>query len=129
MSAATNAGGDGLESLEVYRMALTLSALAWDIYKHLPRELRYTTGSQLLEAADSVGANIAEGFGRYHYRDSLKFYYNARGSLLEFKHWANLVRQRNLLDAAALQTADTTVDSMGRKLNSFINSLKTRIGQ
>jgi four helix bundle protein len=81
----------------------------------------------LLDAADSVGANIAEGFGRFHYRDSLKFYYNARGSLLEFKHWINLVWQRKLMDADSQGAAETTIDTLGRKLNSFINSLKIKV--
>jgi four helix bundle protein len=127
MGIVREANKDGLENLEIYRMALELSALAWTIYNHLPKELRYTMGNQLLDAADSVGANIAEGFGRFHYRDSLKFYYNARGSLLEFKHWTNLVSDRKLMNADSPGTAEITIDTLGRKLNSFINSLKIKV--
>jgi len=75
-----------LEDLEVYQLAVDISKLAWDIYNGLPKEHRFTQGNQFLEASDSIGANIAEGYGRYHYKDSLKFYYNSRGSLFEAKH-------------------------------------------
>jgi four helix bundle protein len=123
----TNEKKDGLENLEIYRLALMLSRIAWGMYNHLPRELIYTMGSQLLEASDSIGANIAEGFGRFHYRDSLKFYYNARGSLLEFKHWTNLVNERKLADAESIREAENNIDIIGKKLNNFINSLKNKI--
>jgi len=40
-------------------------------------------GDQFIRSIDSITANIAEGFGRFHFLDRRKFYYNARGSLLE----------------------------------------------
>jgi len=51
-----------LEELEVYQIALKISDLAWDIYQTLPKEFRFTTNQQFLDSADSIGANIAEGF-------------------------------------------------------------------
>jgi four helix bundle protein len=80
----------------------------------------------LLEAADSAGANIAEGFGRYHYRDSLKFYYNSRGSLLELKHWNTLLIKRSLARSDNLSKMKDLIDKEHFKLNSFINSIKSR---
>ena len=115
-----------LEDLEIYQIALEISKLAWEIYNELPREHKYTQGSQFLEAADSVGANIAEGFGRYHYRDSLKFYYNSRGSLLELKHWNTLLVLRTLAKTDDLKKMKELAEREHLKLNSFINSFKSR---
>jgi four helix bundle protein len=115
-----------LEDLEVYQIALEISNLAWEIYNELPREHRFNQGNQFLEAADSVGANIAEGFGRYHYRDSLKFYYNSRGSLLELKHWNTLFIQRTLAKSENLKKMSELTEKEHFKLNSFINSFKSR---
>lgn len=115
-----------LEELEVYQIALDISNLAWEIYNELPREHRFTQGSQFLEASDSIGANIAEGFGRYHFRDSLKFYYNSRGSLLELKHWTTLLTRRSLSSPDKLNKMKGLNDKEHLKLNSFINSIKTR---
>lgn len=115
-----------LEDLEVYQIALNISKLAWEIYIELPKEYRFNQGSQFLEAADSVGANIAEGFGRYHYRDALKFYYNSRGSLLESKHWIHLLTIRQLSDPEKLKMIKEMAEKEHLKLNSFINSFRSR---
>jgi len=115
-----------LEDLEIYRLALEISKLAWEIYKELPQEYRFGQGSQFLESADSVGANIAEGFGRYHYKDSLRFYYNSRGSLLELKHWNTLFHLRSLANPEKIRRMTELIKTEHLKLNSFINSLKSR---
>ena len=75
-----------LDKLDVYQIARELSKIGWNIYKGMKSDHRFSIGQQFIKAIDSIGANIAEGFGRYHYLDSVKFYYNARGSLWESKH-------------------------------------------
>ncbi len=52
----------------------------------------------LLQLIDSIRANIAEGYGRHHYKDSTKFYYNAMSSLRESKNWTYLLHKRELID-------------------------------
>ena len=49
----------------------------------MPAEEKYNLASQIRRASTSITLNIAEGYGRYHYLDSLRFYYIARGSLEE----------------------------------------------
>lgn len=51
-------------------------------------------GQQFVSSVDSIGANIAEGDGRYHYLEKIKFYYNARASLVESCHWNDLLKER-----------------------------------
>jgi len=115
-----------LENLDVYKIALEISNLAWEIFIELPKEFRFTLGSQFLEAADSIGANIAEGYGRYHYRDSVKFYYNSRGSLLELRFWNTIITQRHLIKSDKLIIINGLIDKEHFKLNSFIASIKSR---
>ena len=114
-----------LEDLEIHKIALEISDLAWKIYQTLPREFRYTTGQQFLEASDSIGANIAEGFGRFHYRDSLKFYYNSRGSLYETMHWTGRLKRRNLILPEQFKIMHQYTSEEKMKLNKFIKSLKS----
>jgi four helix bundle protein len=115
-----------LEELEVYKLALEISKLAWEIYNKLPQEHRFTQGRQSLEAADSIGANIAEGFGRFHYKDSLKFYYNSRGSLFETKHWITLFINRDLITRDIFNKMKDLIETEQLKLNNFINSIKSK---
>ncbi len=73
----------GFEDLECYQLALKVVSEAYQVAKRLPPEEKYNLMDQLRRAAVSVTLNIAEGYGRYHYLDSLRFYYIARGSLNE----------------------------------------------
>jgi four helix bundle protein len=116
-----------LDDLEVYKIALEMSELSWEIYNDLPKEHKYTLGSQFLRACDSVGANLAEGYGRYHFKDSLKFYYNSRGSLFEVKHWVCLLDKRRLVNQQRIKELALLIESEKLKLNAFINSIKSRI--
>jgi four helix bundle protein len=116
-----------LEELEVYQLALEISKLAWKIYNRLPKDQQYSQGRQFLEAADSVGANIAEGYGRFHYKDSLKFYYNSRGSLNETKHWTTLLNQRDLILEESYIKMKSLIETEQLKTNNFINSIKSKL--
>jgi four helix bundle protein len=113
-----------LGELEVYQLSIDIGRDAWQIYGTLPKTLQFSMGDQLLRAADSIGANIAEGFGRFHYLDSAKFYYNARGSLWETQHWFFLLQQRKLIPHDDYTAIQTKLDTLGRKLNNFIRITK-----
>lgn len=112
-----------LEDLEVYELAIEISGIGWKIYQRLDWKIKKIIGDQFIESVDSVGANIAEGYGRFHYLDKIKFYYNARGSLLEAKHWLNLLLERKLLDnGQESDSLNDKLDKMNFKLNRFISA-------
>lgn len=86
-----------LEDLNVYKIAFDLSNELWDIVIRWGWFEKDTVGKQLVRAADSISANIAEGYGRNGRADKCKFYTYARASVLELEDWINKARQRNLL--------------------------------
>jgi four helix bundle protein len=71
--------------LDIYQMAEELADIVWNICIGWDYFAKYTIGKQLVRSADSISANLAEGHGRYHFKDRLNFYYYARGSLEETK--------------------------------------------
>ncbi len=73
----------GFEDMECYKLALSVVHEAYQVAQRLPPEEKYNLADQLRRVAVSVTLNFAEGYGRYHYLDSLRFYYIARGSLNE----------------------------------------------
>ncbi len=73
----------GFEDLKVWQLARRLMIECHKLANMLPPQERYDLAPQIRRSSKSVMANIAEGYGRYHYLDSLRFYYNARGSLTE----------------------------------------------
>lgn len=111
-----------LNNLEVYLLSRNLSRISWDIYNNLDWQLKKIIGDQFIEATDSVGANIAEGYGRYHYLDKIKFYYNARASLKESRHWFELLLERKIINNEQKEKYLEIYSKLSPKLNAFINS-------
>ena len=71
------------ENLEVYKLSETLADRVWDLVAGWESFARFSVGSQLVRAADSIGCNIAEGSGRGSFKDNRRFVRSARGSLNE----------------------------------------------
>ncbi len=67
-------GKRGFEDLECFKLALDVIVNAHAFAKTLPPEEKFDMAPQIRASAKSITANIAEGYGRYHYLDSLKFY-------------------------------------------------------
>jgi len=77
-----------LDDLDIYQQSLQIGEFIWDIVAGWEYFSKRTVGAQFVKAADSIASNIAEGYGRYFYKDRKQFYYYGRGSLLETKTWA-----------------------------------------
>jgi len=73
----------GFEDLKAWQLARRLMIECHKLAATLPAIERFDLAPQIRKASKSVMANIAEGYGRYHYLDCLRFYYIARGSLTE----------------------------------------------
>lgn len=114
-----------LEDLEIYQIAMDLGERVWAIVKPWDFLARDTLGKQLVRAADSVAANISEGFGRYHYADSKRFAYYARGSLFETRTWLIKARRRDLVEPTDFDEMINDTRHLGVKLNNYIKSIGT----
>lgn len=84
--------------MEIYKLAGKINRESWEIYNKLNWQDKKIMGDQFISAVDSIGANIAEGFGRCHYLDKNKFNYNARGSLLESTYWLEILKERGKIN-------------------------------
>lgn len=117
-------GYAGFEELDVYRLAERIADRCYEIVSSWRSLDQETVGKQLIRAADSIGANIAEGHGRYHYGDQLRFLYYARGSLDETKHWMRRVRNRQLLSVESADKALGVLEELAKKLNAYISFIR-----
>ena len=82
-----------------------------------------TVGRQIVRAADSIGANIAEGAGRGSFKDNRRFVKIGRGSLNEVKHWLRRAYRRNLLTREQVQHLKPIIDELAPRLNAYLNSI------
>jgi len=111
-----------LGDLDIYKQSVELSSIVWNKYKQMDWQIKKIIGDQYIRATDSIGANIAEGYGRFHYKDRIRFYYNARGSLTETKHWTLLLYQRKMLNQTEYNSTLHKLDFIHKKLNTYISS-------
>ncbi|NDV47104.1 four helix bundle protein [Paludibacter sp. 221] len=110
-----------LEDLEIYNLSMDLSDKIWDIVMAWDYFSKDTIGKQWTRSSDSVSANIGEGFGRNSYRDARSFYYITRGSLYESKTWLEKAKRRSLISFELYDDILSTHNTLGIKLNRFIN--------
>ena len=83
---------------------------------------RITLGLQIIRSADSIAANIAEGYGRYTSKDRKRFYMYSRGSFEETKWWLRKEIRRKIINKKSVEKYKTIIDELGLKLNAFIKN-------
>lgn len=116
-----------VEKLDVYRLAERLADEVWGMASQWRGLARDTVGKQLIRAADSVGANIAEGAGRGTHPDNRRCLRISRGSLVEVRFWLRRAYARKFLSAKDVQQIRPLLDRLGPKLNAYMNSIGRRI--
>ncbi len=114
-----------LDKLEVWMRAKDFAvAIYKEAVPHLPASEKYNLIDQLKRAASSIPANIAEGHGRYHFLDNVRFCYIARGSLTEVQSHLSLARELGYLPDDVFQRLTLRAESIGKQLNNYIAYLK-----
>ena len=115
-------------NLRVYRLGEELSDEVWDLATRWKIFARDTVGKQIVRAADSIGANIAEGVGRGTYNDNRRFARMARASLYETQHWLRRAFRRKLLSEAQIERLRRLLDNLLPQLNAYIKSIGPKAG-
>ena len=112
------------ENLDFYKDSLKLLKAAYRLAASFPDYERYNLVDQLRRAAVSIGLNIAEGYGRYHYLDRLRFLYIARGSLNETLSGFIIAEQLDYCDSTQLDWTRQLVIGIEKNLNGYCRSIR-----
>ena len=114
-----------LDKLEVWVRAKDFAVVIYkEAIPHLPASEKYNLADQLKRSASSIPANIAEGHGRYHFLDNVRFCYIARGSLTEVQSHLSLAKELGYLPGNVFQRLTLHAESIGKQLNNYIAYLK-----
>ncbi len=111
----------GFEDLKAWQLARQLMIGCHELANRLPAIERHDLVSQIRRSSKSVMANIAEGYGRYHYLDSLRFFYYARGSLTETISHIITAHDLKYTNAEQHQALYDLGREAERTLNGYIN--------
>jgi four helix bundle protein len=117
----------GFEDLKVYQLSEKLANELWNIVSGWDDFVKNSLGQQIVNSADSIGANLAQGNGRYNLRDNRRFVRIARGSLNETRHWLRLAYKRHLFTQEEINTLKLIVDELSPRLNAYLNYFNDRI--
>jgi four helix bundle protein len=109
-----------IDKIDAYNRSFDLSNKIWNIVLKWDNFSKLTIGRQLVNSADSVSANMAEGFGRYHKKDKIKFYRYCQGSLLESIDWLKKSSIRGLLTNEQFEYLMENYGLLPKEINQLI---------
>ena len=112
-----------LEELRIYSKADELSDEIWKLVEDWNYFQKDTIGKQLVRSADSISENIAEGYGRYFYKENRNFCYYSRGSLMETKNWLGKSVRRKLISKEVHESLISRIEDLHVSLNAYIASI------
>ena len=117
------------ETLRIYRLSEFLADEIWIVANGWKPFARDTIGKQVVRAADSIGANIAEGSGRGSPQDNRRFIRMARGSLYETQHWLRRAFKRKLLTTRQVGELKPLIDELAPKINSYLHAVSKTVAR
>ena len=114
----------GFTDLEAWKKSHTLRKDISELVKDFPVEEKYRLADQIIRSSRSVGNNIAEGHGRFHYIDSRKFFINARGSASETIDHLIIALDEGYISKEVFEKLEANCNECMRLINGYINYLK-----
>lgn len=115
--------------LETWKKSRTLRKNISELVKNFPPEEKYRLVDQIIRSSRSIGNNIAEGHGRFHYVDSKKFFINARGSASETIDHLIIAVDEGYIDQGVFENLQANCEECMRLINGYINYLKQQTSQ
>lgn len=109
-----------LNDISAYKIAFNLGNYVWELIINWDIFAKMHVGGQFVEAVDSISANIAEGFGRYHKKDKIKFYRYSQGSLKESFDWNEKAKCRKLISQKEYNQIFAELQKLPKEINQLI---------
>ena len=114
------------EDLDVYQVAREFRKAIYRVARELPDLEKFGLASQMRRAAVSLANNIAEGHGRFHFLEQIKFVLQARGSLEEMLDDVNVCDDEKYLARAEIESLRTEGWRVHKLINGYIRFLRAR---
>ena len=115
-----------LEDMEIYNISMEIGDEIWFSVVEWENLAKFSIGQQIVRSADSIAANIAEGYGRYHLKDRKNFMFYARGSHYETITWLTKARNRKIIGNEFFEGVIAKMEKLGVKMNNYINTLESK---
>ena len=114
--------------LEVWKKARILRNNISKLAEQFPATEKYRLCDQIIRSSRSIGNNIAEGHGRFHYADAAKFLINARGSAAETIDHLIIALDNNFIDDKIFDSFKNDCEECMKMINGYISYLRKQSG-
>lgn len=125
-NSAQQTGYRSFEDLEVYKTGREFRKAKYEVAKRLPDFEKFGLASQMRRAAVSLTNNLAEGHGRFHFLDQIKFTLISRGSLQELIDDLNICSDENYLPALEIERHKAAGWQLLKLTNGWLRYLRDR---
>jgi len=112
--------------LDVWKKCRDIRIMIWKLCKRFPAEEKFRLADQMIRASRSSTANIAEGYGRFHFQENIQFCRQSRGSLFELIDHVLVAKECEYIDSEEKEELIDHIISAIRLLNGYIRYLRTR---
>ncbi|MDD3608000.1 MAG: four helix bundle protein [Candidatus Moranbacteria bacterium] len=116
----------GLEHLKIYKLAERIEIFIHKLTEKFPKDEKYRMVDQLRRSSNSVTSNIAEGYGRYSYKEKIRYMYIARGEAFETKQGLIRSFKKEFYDEEILIFIENKITELLKGINGYINFLKKK---
>lgn len=120
---------ENFKDIKAWKHAHDLVIHVYKITKLFPKDELFGITKQIRRGVTSVTANIAEGMGRYSYKDRARFFYNSRGSLVEVENFLIIAKDLSYLDDNEYNNLDIKINETKKTLQGLINSTERIINK
>jgi|SRR5665213_3313798 len=112
--------------LETWKQARKIRNMISGLVKKFPTEEKFRLADQIIRSSRSIGNNIAEGHGRFHYLDNIRFCIMARGSLSETLDHMIVALDEHIIDDETIKAFQLEYDQCLKLLNGYILFIKKK---
>ena len=112
--------------LETWKQAREIRMIVSNMVKNFPSEEKFRLADQLIRCSRSIGNNIAEGYGRFHYQDNIRFCIIARGSLSETLDHIIIAKDENIISGDVFVSFQSEYEQCLKLLNGYIQFIKRK---
>ncbi len=115
--------------LDVWKSARKLKIRIWKLVKTFPPEEKFRLTDQLIRSSRGIGSAIAEGHGKFHYKDQINYCVIARGSLSETLNHLIDAMDSEYISKDELANFKIDIDETGKLLNGYISFLRINLNK
>ena len=116
-----------IENLRIYKLAERIEIFLYKLTNKYPKDEKYRMVDQIRRASNAITSNIAEGYGRFTFKEKIRYMYIARGESYELKQLIVRSYKKGIIKKKSSDFIENKIIELIKGINAYINFLKRKI--